>query len=128
MPIPSSVRWILQGVLVFVLLVVVTSLTIFAANFTHRIKAETLLKDIQNLHVEQSTTADVQRIMNRHGGGPSQGYASFCTPMDGAYAASTGSRTINWLDRSVPVLKRLGLRQWNTGATVILRKGRVCYL
>lgn len=121
-------RWILQGVFVFAVLMLTIVLTIFAVNFTCRKKAESLLKDIRTLRVALSTTADVERIMTRHGGSPSQSYASFCTPMDVAYDVWTGSRAINRLERSVPILSRFGLRQWGTGATVILRGGRVCYL
>jgi hypothetical protein len=128
MDIPPIARWILQGVFVFAALILTISLTLLAANFVHKRRAEGILKDIRTLRAVQSTTADVQRIMNRHGGGPSQAYASFCDPADGAYSVGTASQTISWLDRSVPVLRRFGLRQWDAQATVILRGGRVCYL
>lgn len=129
MNIPPVARWFMQGFVVYVLLVTLVWLTIVVVNFTSRIRAESLLKDIQTLRAEQSTTADVQRIMSLHGGGPSRSsYASFCTPMDGAYDVWTGNRTIYWFERSVPILGRLGLRPWGTSATVVLRAGRVCYL
>lgn len=128
MGIPPFARGILQGVFVFAVLMLTIVLTIFAVNFTYRKKAEGLLKDIRTLRVDLSTTADVERIMTRHGGSRSPPYASFGTPMGGAYDVWTGSRAINQLERSVPILSRFGLRQWGTGATVILRGGRVCYV
>jgi hypothetical protein len=128
MVIPSCARYIVQGFVVFVLLVAVSFLTIFVANLIYKAKAQNLLNDIQTLRVGVSTTADVQRVMKQHGGSRSQASASFCMPMDGAYSVWTGSRTVNWLASSVPVLKRLGLRQWGTSATVILRGDLVCYL
>jgi hypothetical protein len=128
MQIPPFARGILQGLFVFAALMLAIFLTIFAVNFKYRKKAEGLLKDIRTLRADKSTTADVERIMSRHGGSPSKSYASFCTPSDGAYDVWTGSQTINRLGRSVPLLSRFGLRQWGTGATVVLRSGRVCYL
>jgi hypothetical protein len=128
MHIPPFARGILQGLFVFAALMFTIFLTIFAVNFTYRKKAEGLLKDIRTLRADLSTTADVERIMSRHGGSPSKSYASFCTPSDGAYDVGTGSQTINQLGRSVPLLSRFGLRQWGTAATVVLRGGRVCYL
>jgi hypothetical protein len=128
MHLPPFVRGILQGLFVFAVLMLTIFLTIFAVNFTYRKKAEGLLKDIRTLRAAQSTKADVERIMSRHGGSPSQSYASFCTPIDGAYDVWTGSQGINRLERDIPILRRFGLRQWGTGATVVLRRGRVCYL
>jgi hypothetical protein len=129
MNIPPVARWFIQGVVIFALLVTMVWLTIVTVNFTSKIRAESLLKDIQTLRAEQSTTADVQRIMSLHGGGPSRSsYASFCTPMDGAYDVWTGNQAVYWFERSVPILGRLGLRPWGTSATVVLCEGRVCYL
>jgi hypothetical protein len=47
-------RWFLQGVVAFVLLVVVTFLMIFAANFIYRIKAESLVE--AGFHGTKKTT------------------------------------------------------------------------
>jgi hypothetical protein len=128
MHIPPFARGILQGLFVYAALMLTVFLTVFAVNFTYRKKAESLLKDIRMLRAAQSTKADVEQIMSRHGGSPSQSYASFCTPIDGAYDVWTGSQAINRLERDIPILSRFGLRQWGTGATVVLRGGRVCYL
>ena len=121
-------RWILQGFVIFTFLILVVLLTSLAINFRYRRKAERLLQDVQSLRVGQSTTADVLRIMSSNGGGPGQSSSSSCTPKDGAYDVWTGSQSIERLEQSVPVLRRFGLRQWATAATVILREGRVCYV
>lgn len=126
---PPIARWFLQGVVILALLLVLVSLTLFAANFLYRTKAENLLRDIQTLRLEESTTKDVERIMSRDGGGPSpSSYASFCAPMSGAYDVWIGGRTIYWLELTLPTLRRLGPRPWVSSATVVLREGRVCYL
>jgi len=122
------VRWILQGFVAFALLAFSVVLTVFIVNVTYRYRAESLLSDLQTLRVGKSTTADVQRIMNRHGGSTSPSYPSFCTPIDGAYDVWIGSQPIARLAQSIPFLRRFGLRPWGTAATVVLREGRVCFL
>ncbi len=125
---PPFARGILQGLFAFAVLMLTIFLAILAVNYTYRKNAEGLLKDIRTLRTAQSTKEDVERIISRHGGSPSHSYASFCTPIDGAYVVGTGSQGINRLERVIPILRRFGLRQWSTGATVVLRGGRVCYL
>jgi len=128
MHIPSFARSILQGFLVFAALVCVIFLAILTINFTFRRRAEKLLEDIRTLRPGQSTRADVERIMWQHGGGPSGATASFCSPSDGAYGVWVGSQTLNRIGRSAPLLRYLGLRQWGTTGTVILREGQVCFV
>jgi hypothetical protein len=52
MNIPPVARWFIQGVVIFALLVTMVWLTIVTVNFTSKIRAESLLKDIQTLRAE----------------------------------------------------------------------------
>jgi hypothetical protein len=125
---PPIFKWILQGFGIFAFIVCMTSLAIYAINFRSRLRAEALLRDVRALRVEQSTTEQVKQMMIRHGGSPSNSYASFCEPRDGAYDVWTGSVTIYRISQALPVLERLGLHPWGTAATVVLRNGRACFV
>lgn len=125
---PRIARWILNGVFVYLLLVLTIFLVVFAINFRHRHKAEGLLRDLGTLRVGQSTAGDVQQIMDRYGGGPNHSSANVCPLADSAQGVSTDNQPINRLAQSVPVLGRVGLRRWGVVATILLQGGTVCYL
>lgn len=118
----------MRGVAAFLLLVFVVYLGVLSINIKYRRKVEGLLHDIQTLRVGESTTADVQRIMSRYGGGKSESRASFCELLEGAYGVSIGGQAVVRFEQLLPVLSRLGARPWAVGATVLLRGGRVCYV
>ncbi len=128
MQVPPTVRWIGQGVFAFTVLILTIYLAIFAVNSMHRRNAESLLRDVRTLKVGESKTEDVQRIMFRYGGGPTQGHSSFCDSADAAYGTSVGSRTLNRVGQAVPILRHLGLRPWTLGVMVLSEQGRVCFV
>jgi hypothetical protein len=127
MSVPKTTRWILQGVLVYVLFVLTISLAIYAINLIQRFKAEGLLRDVTTLRVGQSTEAEVRRIISRYGGGPSQ-TSGVCGRVEAAYNVWTGNQTLGRVARAVPVLSRVGLRQWGVAATILLQGQTVCYV
>lgn len=128
MTVPRTIRWILQGVFAFTIFVAAIYLFIFAVNSIYGRQAEHLLRDVGTLQVGSSNTEDVLRIMSRYGGGPSEGYASFCKSADAVYSASVGNRTLNRVGEKVPVLRLFGFRLWAAGVMVLLERGRVCFV
>jgi hypothetical protein len=127
MSVQKTTRWILQGVLVYVLFVLTISLAIYAINLKQRFKAAGLLRDVTTLRVGQSTEAEVQRIISRYGGGPSQS-SGVCGRVEAAYNVWTGNQTVGRVARAVPVLSRVGLHQWGVAATILVQGQAVCYV
>ena len=127
MSVPKTARWILQGVLVYVLFVLTISLAIYAINVKQRSKAEGLLRDVTTLRVGQSTEADVRRVISRYGGGPTQA-SGVCGSVDAGYNVWTGNQTLGRVARAVPVLSRVGLHQWGVAAEILLQGQTVCYV
>ena len=106
----------------------VASLAAFFLNLHTQREMEALLLATRAIRVGESTTADVQRIVERFGGETDKRlYASNCPSADAAYDVRLAATPLNRIGWTIPFARRLGFRPWGVGAVFLLQQGHVCY-
>jgi hypothetical protein len=122
-------RWICwAGILSCTCLFVAVMAALFLNLHTQH-EAEALLLAIRAIRVRESTTADVQRIVERFDGQLDKRlYASDCPSADAAYSVRIAATPLNWIGSAIPYARRFGFRPWGVAAMFLLQQGHVCYV
>jgi len=110
-----------------VALLTLSQLTLLAANFHTRRRAERLLSSLRTLKVGSSTINDVQTIL--------AGYNPEKIPIDSgcpsgevAYGVRVSNDFISKIGGNHPILLRAGIRPWGVSAALSFKDGRLCDL
>jgi hypothetical protein len=111
----------------FFVVIILAECLVFAIQFRNRSKAEMLLKEIQKIHVGESTAADVNRITQGYIDAGVLSSSSMCASADSSSSIRISSDALNDLGTKFPKLRLVGLRPWGVVATFLLDRGKVCY-
>jgi hypothetical protein len=86
-----------------------------------------LLEDVRALRVNESTRADVEEIVRRHGGGAVDGiYRGVCPKGGPAYSVRIQSDE-GWIGRKASFLGLFGPEEWSVQARFKVEDGRLCF-
>jgi hypothetical protein len=120
------ITWVAVGLFLIIIMIMAGWFALFGVNLYKRKQAERLLREIQQLHVGQTTLEDIGVLLQRYSYETGTNYSSHCPMAHASYSIQITSHHTSL--SSHRLLEPIRPQQWGAGADLLFERGNLCYV